>query len=273
MPGRTGIGLRAAHQHEFLEVRPDVGWLEVHSENYFAAGGRALALLERTREHYPLSLHGVGLSLGSTDPLDDNHLRRLGALVARFEPVQVSEHLSWSSVGGRFLNDLLPLPYTEEVLEHLCGRIGAVQDFLNRRILIENISAYSAFDHSVIPECEFLAELSRRTGCGILLDVNNLYVSAANLGIDPHAYLRAIPASAVGEIHLAGHERSGRYLIDSHSRPVSEAVWALYREALGFTGPVATLVEWDKDLPALAVLVAEARKADRFLRGKHALAA
>jgi len=273
VPARAGIGLRASHQHEILAAPPDVGWLEAHSENYFAAGGPALAVLERTRARYPLSLHGVGLSLGSTDPLDRGHLRRLKALVERFEPALVSEHLSWSSVGGHHLNDLLPLPYTAEALEHLCARVSEVQELLGRKILVENISSYYHFPHSTIPEWEFVVEVSARTGCGILLDVNNVHVSATNLGFDPHRYLRAIPAGAVGEIHLAGHEIRGALLVDTHSRPVCDAVWALYRETIALIGAVPTLVEWDNDLPTLAAVVEEARKADRVMEESHALAA
>ncbi len=273
IPARAGIGLRAPHQHEVLAAPPAVGWLEVHSENYFADGGPALANLECTRARYPISLHGVGLSLGSTDPLDREHLRKLKALAARIEPALVSEHLSWSSVGLRFLNDLLPLPYTEEALEHICTRVAQVQDFLGRRILVENISSYLQFPHSTIPEWEFVAEVSRRAGCGILLDVNNIYVSASNHHFDPLQYLRAIPAQAVGEIHLAGHESRGDTLIDTHSRPVCDAVWALYREALDRFGAVPALIEWDNDIPKLAVLVGEAHKADAIPGEACALAA
>jgi len=273
VPVRAGIGLRAPHQHEVLAAPPAVGWLEVHSENYFADGGPALANLERARARYPISLHGVGLSLGSTDPLDRKHLRKLKALTARIEPALVSEHLSWSSVDLRFLNDLLPLPYTEEALEHICTRIGEVQDFLGRRILVENISSYLQFPHSTIPEWEFVAEVSRRAGCGILLDVNNIYVSATNHRFDPLRYLRAIPAQAVGEIHLAGHESRGDTLIDTHSRPVCDAVWALYREALDRFGEVPALIEWDNDIPELAVLVGEAHKGDAIFEESRALAA
>jgi uncharacterized protein (UPF0276 family) len=273
VPARAGIGLRAPHQHEVLAAPPAVGWLEVHSENYFADGGPALAHLERARERYPISLHGVGLSLGSTDPLNTAHLRKLKALAARIEPALVSEHLSWSSVDRRFLNDLLPLPYTEEALEHICTRIAQVQDFLGRRMLVENISSYLQFSHSTIPEWDFVAEISRRAGCGILLDVNNIYVSASNHRFDPLQYLRAIPAQAVGEIHLAGHESKGGTLIDTHSRPVCDAVWVLYREALDRFGAVPALIEWDNDIPELRVLVGEAHKADAILGEARALAA
>jgi len=273
IPVRAGIGLRAPHHHEILAAAPAVGWLEAHSENYFADGGPAIAALERARERYPVSLHGVGLSLGSTDLLDVEHLRKLKALIARVEPGLVSEHLSWSSVNGRFLNDLLPLPYTEEALRHVCARVCEVQEHLNRQILVENISSYYLFAHSTIPEWEFVAAVAQRTGCGLLLDVNNIFVSATNHQFDPSRYLQAIPVRAVGEIHLAGHESNGELLVDTHSRPVCDAVWALYRHAIRRIGEVPTLIEWDNDLPELSVLVAEAHKADVIWREARALAA
>ena len=273
IPVRAGIGLRAPHHHEILAAAPAVGWLEAHSENYFADGGPAIAALERARERYPVSLHGVGLSLGSTDLLDVEHLRKLKALIARVEPGLVSEHLSWSSVNGRFLNDLLPLPYTEEALRHVCARVCEVQEHLNRQILVENISSYYLFAHSTIPEWEFVAAVAQRTGCGLLLDVNNIFVSATNHQFDPSQYLQAIPVQAVGEIHLAGHESNGELLVDTHSRPVCDAVWALYRHAIRRIGEVPTLIEWDNDLPELSVLVAEAHKADVIWREARALAA
>ena len=273
IPVRAGIGLRAPHHHEILAAAPAVGWLEAHSENYFADGGPAIAALERARERYPVSLHGVGMSLGSTDLLDVEHLRKLKALIARVEPGLVSEHLSWSSVNGRFLNDLLPLPYTEEALRHVCARVCEVQEHLNRQILVENISSYYLFAHSTIPEWEFVAAVAQRTGCGLLLDVNNIFVSATNHQFDPSQYLQAIPVQAVGEIHLAGHESNGELLVDTHSRPVCDAVWALYRHAIRRIGEVPTLIEWDNDLPELSVLVAEAHKADVIWREARALAA
>lgn len=277
IPARAGIGLRAEHYDAVLEDRPPVGWLEVHSENYFGAGGKPLDYLERIRAHYPLSLHGVGLSIGSTDPLDRQHLAKLKDLMRRFEPTLVSEHLSWSSVGGRYLNDLLPLPYTEEALYHMIARVAQVQDALSRPILIENPSSYLQYVESAIPEWEFLAVLAERTGCGVLLDVNNIYVSARNHGFDASAYLRAIPRHLVREIHLAGFTVNrfdgGEILVDTHDRPVWPAVWALYRQAVQRFGPVPTLIEWDTDLPELAVLVDEARRADAILEERHARAA
>jgi len=249
----------------------------VHSENYLARACPQRRQLVRTREHYALSLHGVGLSLGSTDPLDASHLKALGGLVREVQPVFVSEHLAWSSVGGRFANDLLPLPYTEEALEHLVRRVGEVQERLRRRILIENVSSYLRFTCSELSEWEFLAALVARSGCGLLLDVNNLYVNAMNHGDDPDAYLEGLPARAVEEIHLAGHatvrvgERAMR--IDHHGTRVSECVWALYEAALGRLGPVPTLVEWDTDIPPLDVLLSEARAADARADAVHAAAA
>jgi uncharacterized protein (UPF0276 family) len=277
VPARAGIGLRAEHYAAVLEDRPPVGWLEVHSENYFGAGGKPLDYLERIRAHYPLSLHGVGLSIGSTDPLDRRHLAKLKDLMRRFEPALVSEHLSWSSVGGRYLNDLLPLPYTEEALYHMIARVAQVQDALGRPILIENPSSYLQYVESAIPEWEFLVELAERTGCGVLLDVNNIYVSARNHGFDASAYLRAIPRHLVREIHLAGFTVNrfdgGEILVDTHDRPVWPAVWALYRQAVQRFGQIPTLIEWDTDLPELAVLVDEARRADAILEERHARAA
>ncbi len=269
IPVQAGIGLRAPHYRELLEWRPPIGWLEVHSENYFGRGGAPLYFLEQLRAHYPLSLHGVGLSLGSTDPLNMEHLNSLKTLISRFEPGLVSEHLSWSSVGGRYMNDLLPLPYTVEALSHVSQRVARVQDYLGRQILIENVSSYLQYEESRIPEWEFLAEVAERTDCGILLDVNNVFVSATNHGFDARSYLRAIPAEVIGEIHLAGFSVNrfdqGELLIDTHSRPVAAEVWALYREAIALYGPIATLIEWDTDVPPLSVLLNEARKADQIL--------
>ena len=273
IPLRSGIGLRAPHCREIIESRPAVGWVEVHSENYFGDGGQPHHWLERIRADYPLSLHGVGLGLGSADPLDIEHVRKLARLIERYEPGFVSEHLCWSAAGGRHLNDLLPLPYTEEALDHVCGRIEALQQILGRRVLIENVSSYLEFRHSTIPEWEFLAQVARRSGCGILLDVNNVFVNAVNHGFDARAYLTAMPADAVQEIHLAGFDASGPCLIDTHGAPVAREVWSLYRETIARLGPRPTLIEWDTDIPPLAVLIAEAGKADHILEHCHAVAA
>ncbi len=266
----AGIGLRAPHYAEILERRPPLSLLEVHSENFFAAGGPSLAWLERFRALYPLSFHGVGLSLGSSEAIDAVHLAKLSALVRRFEPALVSEHVCWSSAAGRHSNDLLPLPYTEEALDRFAAHVEAVQERLGRRILVENVSSYMRFGHSTIPEWQFLGEIARRTGCGILLDVNNIWVNSRNHGFNPAEFLAAIDPRAVGEIHLAGFESQGALLIDTHSRPVTGDVWALYRAAIDRLGPRPTIIEWDADIPALDVLLAEAGRADSILGVKVA---
>ena len=268
----AGIGLRAPHVAEVLATRPPVAWFEVHSENYFADGGPALAALDRVREHYPLSLHGVGLSLGSTDPLDHVHLAKLRRLIARTEPALVSEHLCWSSVAGRHFNDLLP-PYTGEALDHVCARVDEVQAALGRELLVENVSSYAQFTDATIPEWEFVAEVARRTGCKLLLDVNNIHVNAVNHGFDADAYVAAIPAASVAEIHLAGFDASGPCLIDTHGAPVAPEVWALYARTIARIGTRPTLIEWDTDLPAFAVLRQEAATAQAVLDERHAVAA
>jgi uncharacterized protein (UPF0276 family) len=269
----TGIGLRAPHVRQVREERPAVPWLEVHSENYYADGGPALSALMHIRADYPLSLHGVGMSLGSTDPLDRTHLAKLARLVARTEPALVSEHLCWSGVGGRALNDLLPLPYTDEALAHVCARVAEVQDYLGREILVENVSSYLAFADATIPEWEFVAAVARRTGCKLLCDVNNIHVNAVNHGFDADAYLAALPRDAVAEIHLAGFEATATCLIDTHGAPVAPPVWDLYRRAITRFGPVPTLIEWDTDIPPLATLLAEAAKAQEILEMCDAVAA
>lgn len=273
IPARAGIGLRAPHYRDVLETLPDVGWFEVHSENYFGAGGQPLYFLERVRSHYPLSLHGVGLSLGSASGLDISHLEKLKGLVERFEPGLVSDHLSWSAVAGRHLNDLLPLPYSEEALATVCANVARTQDFLGRQFLVENVSSYLRFQASSIDEPEFIAEVARRTDCGILLDINNVYVSSVNLGFDPLAYIEAIPIAAVHEMHLAGFDRADALLIDTHGARVAEPVWELYRHAAARFPGVPTLIEWDTDLPPLAVLLDEARIAEHLAEENHALAA
>ena len=271
-----GIGLRAPHYRAFLEARPPVDWVEVHSENFFGDGGFDLHVLEHVRSRFPVSLHGVGLALGS--PLTSAaaearfaaHLERLAALVERVEPALVSEHLSWGAFGPRHFNDLLPLPYTRDALRWMCVQVTRVQERLRHRILVENVSSYVAFAADEMPELEFLAALARRTGCGVLLDVNNLYVNAMNLGFDAVAALAALPAECVGEIHLAGHLRVDDTLVDDHGSRVAPPVWSLYEHALGQIGAVPTLVEWDTDVPALPVLVAEADAARRRLDLAHA---
>ncbi|MDE1887870.1 MAG: DUF692 domain-containing protein [Gammaproteobacteria bacterium] len=277
VPAQAGIGLRPPHFRRVLAERPPVPWFEVHSENFFCAGGEMLRMLQDVRRDYPLSLHGVGLSLGSSDRLHQEHLAKLKTLVQHVQPGLVSEHLCWGAVGPRHLNDLLPLPYTEEALDLMVEHVSRAQEYLGRELLMENVSTYLSFTHSTIPEWEFVAGLSRRTGCGLLLDVNNIHVNSVNHGFDPHAYIRAIPAAAVREIHLAGFTAKpglgAPLLIDTHSRPVSDEVWALYREALTHVGPVPTLIEWDQDIPELEVLQAEAAKAEGLMRERRALAA
>lgn len=272
LPARAGIGLRAPHHADLVEHWPDTGWLEVHSENFYGCGGASLRLLDTVRERYPLSLHGVGMSLGS-DERADRHLAKLAALVERVAPAAVSEHLCWSSVDGRHLNDLLPLPYTDEALAVVCASVDRVQNRLGRSILVENVSSYVEFANSTIPEWEFIAEVARATGCGILLDVNNIHVSAFNHGFDARRYLDAIPPAVVGEIHLAGYERCDDFLVDTHGRAVQPAVWQLYEAALERFGARPTLIEWDSNIPPLAVLLAEAASADARLGEHHALAA
>jgi uncharacterized protein (UPF0276 family) len=277
IPDSAGIGLRTAHQWQLLTELPSLAFLEVHSENYFSGGGAHLEALTKLRETYPLSVHGVGLSLGSTDPLDGNHLTKLKTLIDRFEPALISEHLSWSSVGGRFVNDLLPLPYTSEALRLMVDRVDEVQTSLGRRMLIENISAYVNFARSDMSEAEFLNQLSQSTGCGILLDVNNLYVNQLNHGTDARATITAIDPRHVGEIHLAGHSRQQmadrEVVIDTHSAPVTEEVWRLLDFALVKMGARPTLIEWDADLPLLTILLEEASIADSHLKRHHAVAA
>jgi uncharacterized protein (UPF0276 family) len=261
----AGIGLRASHYREVAERLPAIGLLEVHSENFFGDGGPALAWLERLRRDYPLSLHGVGLSLGSVDPLDRRHLARLRALIERFEPAIVSEHLAWSSWGGRHANDLLPLPFTREAADHLVARIGETEEALGRAILVENVSSYMTFAESTLAEADFVTEVARRAGCGILLDVNNVHVNATNHGFEAGAYIDAIVPELVGEMHLAGFERDGALLIDTHAARIAPAVWELYQRAADRIGARPTVVEWDADIPALDVLLDEASKARAIL--------
>ncbi len=268
-PAAVGVGLRSAHVPEVIVTRPDIPWLEVHAENYMG-GGPAVRALERIRHDYPVSLHAVGVSLGSADGLATSHLRRLGALVGRLQPDLVSEHLSWSRAGSAYLNDLLPLPYTEESIAVICRHVDQVQDTLGRRILIENPASYLRFRHSTMSEAEFLGETVRRTGCGLLCDVNNVYVTSRNLGFDPIAFLDDLPPAAIEEFHLAGHSvniADGReILIDDHGASVAPDVWHLFAVALARFGPRPTLIEWDTEIPALSVLREEARRAEHLIQ-------
>jgi uncharacterized protein (UPF0276 family) len=266
---RTGIGLRGPHVATVLADRPTVSFFEIHAENYMDRGPAQDALLA-VRRDYPVSLHAVGLSLGSAEGIDPGHLARLRHLVDAVEPALVSDHLSWSVSGGAYLNDLLPLPYTEEALAVTARAIGEAQDVLKRRLLIENPSSYLRFRASTMHEADFLAELVRRTGCALLCDVNNIVVTAHNLALDPSTWIDRLPADAVAEIHLAGHHRGDAdgqpVLIDDHGDRVAPAVWYLYARAIGRFGRVPTLIEWDSNLPAFGVLTDEARKADRIAR-------
>lgn len=273
LPSVAGIGLRPPHIAQVRRDRPAIGWLEVHSENYFVDGGPALTALEAIRADYPLSLHGVGMSLGSADALDNGHLRRLKQLADRIEPAAISEHLCWGRVDGRHLNDLLPLPFSEEALAICCDRIDAIQRALRRPLLVENVSTYLRFGADSMTEWDFVAAVAERTGCKLLFDVNNVYVNAVNHGFDPLRFLGAIPGDAVAEIHLAGFDASGPCLIDTHGAPVAPPVWALYRATIERFGPKPTLLEWDTDLPALGVLLDEAKTAQAILERADALAA
>lgn len=259
-----GVGLRSEHYQDVLDRRPAVDWFEAISENYMDTEGRPLAILQQVRRDYPVALHGVGLSIGSSDPLDERYLDRLAGLIERIEPALVTDHLCWTGVDGRCLFDLLPVPYTEEVLEYVAARVRAVQERLGRRILLENASTYIDYRCSQMPEHEFLMALCERADCGLLLDVNNVYVSATNHGFDAQEYIDSIAPERVGQIHLAGFTDMGAYLFDTHSAPVSEDVWRLYRRAIERFGGVPTLIEWDADIPPLGRLEEECDKARRM---------
>jgi len=256
-----GIGLRPKHYGLFLESRPQVDWVEAISENFMRVGGRPLAVLEKVRRDFAVALHGVSLSIGSSDPLNREYLLQLAELAKRIEPAVVSDHLCWGSHGGRYVHDLLPLPFTAEALEHVVRRVQSVQETLGRQILLENVSSYLTYQESTFTEWDFLAEVARRADCGILLDINNIYVSAKNHGFDPIDYLTAMPVDRVGQYHLAGHSDHGDYLLDTHDHSVSGEVWALYRQAVERFGLVSTLIEWDENVPELDVLIAESRRA------------
>ncbi|OCX74589.1 hypothetical protein A6M27_02200 [Acidithiobacillus thiooxidans] len=275
IPLAAGIGLRACHYRNFQNGKPPTAWVEAHSENLFAAGGLAHRVMHQVRNHYPVSLHGVGLSLGSADPLNKEHLQQLQQVISRYEPGLVSEHLCWVSSEGRYLHDLLPIPYTEGMLQHVSDRIDQVQNVLQRQILIENVSAYLHFADDQMAEWAFLNALVGRTGCGLLLDINNLYVNSRNLGINSDEYLANLKADAVQEIHLAGFSietaLGQKVFIDTHSQAVWPEVWTLYRRALQIIGrPIPTLIEWDTNIPPLAILLEEAQKAQHILEGIHA---
>lgn len=268
-----GLGLRAPHYAHILECKPQISWFEAISENYMGisggVGARPLAILEKIRADYPIVLHGVSMSIGSIDRLDFEYLGRLKNLIQAIEPNWVSDHICWTGVQGENLHDLLPLPYTAEVLQHLSEKIVKAQDFLGRQLVFENVSAYLSFAHSEMTEWEFISELSHRTGCGLLLDVNNVYVSSINQGFNPLEFLNGIPRDKVKQMHLAGHTQTARSLIDTHDAPVCEDVWDLYREALHIFGYVPTLIEWDDKIPEFSVLEAEADRARSFWEVPH----
>jgi uncharacterized protein len=272
LPPRAGVGFKPMHFWDILAARQPVGFFEVHAENYMGAGGPPHAQLRALRERYPLSVHGVGLSIGSMQPLDRDHLARVKALCDRHQPESFSEHLAWSSHGGVYFNGLLPLPYTQETLARVARHIDEVQTTLRRTMLLENPSTYFGIADSTIPEVEFLAEIANRTGCGLLLDVNNVFVSANNQGTSALCYLDAFPFDRVREIHLGGHHEEtdaagAPLLIDAHGSPVADAVWALYADIVGRAGPLPTLIEWDNDVPDWPTLRAEAVAAERILAG------
>lgn len=269
VPAAAGVGLKGPHYREILDTRPAVGWFEVHPENYMGAGGAPHAYLSAVRDCYPLSFHGVGLSLGGVGPLDADHLARWVSLVDRYEPALVSEHLAWSAFDGAFLNDLLPLPLTDEALDLMVDHVDQMQTALGRQVLIENPSTYLLTEQDTMSEPDFLRALAKRSGCGLLLDVNNVYVSCSNHGMDPGAYVAAFPLTFVKEIHLAGHATethgTAELRIDDHGSPVCDDVWALFDRVLVETGPVPSLIEWDTDVPEWAVLKKEADRAQHYL--------
>ena len=268
IPARAGVGLKAQHYQEILEDKPDIGWFEFHPENYMGDGGPPHKYLTAVRENYPLSLHGVSLSLGSSEPLNRQHLERLRKLIRRYEPGLVSEHIAWCSLDGTYFDDLIALPYTEETLNIICDHVSETQDYLGRQILIENPATYLQFQQSEIPEPEFLLAVIKRTGCGILLDINNLYVAAQNHGFDAAAYLEQIPPEFIGEIHLAGHTletlNGAELRIDDHGSAVIEEVWSLYKDTMHRAPDVPVLIEWDTRIPEWSVLYGQAQMADRL---------
>lgn len=252
-----GLGLRTAHYEEILAARPRVDWFEALSENYMVPGGKPLHYLDRIRAEYPVVMHGVSLSIGSSDPLDRDYLKALKALAQRIEPAWISDHLCWTGVAGKNVHDLLPMPYTQEAIAHVAGRVIQIQAFLGRKILLENVSSYVGYRNSEMQEWEFLAEIAERADCLILLDVNNIYVSGFNHGFDPRRFIDAMPATRVQQIHLAGHSHCGTHIIDTHDAPVIDEVWALYEYAIRRLGPVSTMIERDDHIPPLAELAAE----------------
>ena len=271
LPNRAGIGYKAQHFAQIMDNPSPVEWLEIHAENYMGAGGRPIAQLRHLAQRFPISVHGVGLSIGGEGALDRDHLARLKTLCDTINPASFSEHLAWSTHEGAFLNDLLPLPYTAATLARVCNHIDQVQSVLGRKMLLENPSTYLAFAETTMEEVDFLSQIAAKTGCGLLLDVNNVYVSAINQQTNPMDYLRAFPMQAVGEIHLGGHDEDiadygAPLLIDSHGRDVAPPVWDLYQTTIALAGPKPTLIEWDNDVPDWPVLAAEAARATQILQ-------
>ncbi len=261
-----GLGLRVDHYQTVLDTRPAVDWFEVITENYLVPGGKPLHFLRKIREHYPMVMHGVSLSIGSTDPLNMGYLRQVKQLASELQPSWLSDHLCWTQMGGTNTHDLMPLPYTEEALAHVVERVQRVQDYLGRRLLLENVSSYVTYTDSILTEWEFLSEIARRADCLMLLDINNIYVSAYNHGFDPLDYLNAIPVERVQQFHLAGHSNLGDYIVDTHDHPVIDSVWQLYRRALARFGDVSTMIERDDHIPPFDELYAELQTARRIAR-------
>ncbi len=259
-----GVGLRSEHYEHVTRHWPKMDWFEVISENFMDSGGRPIHILEQVRHHYPVAVHGVSLSIGSIDPLNKEYLRKLKALVERIDPFVVSDHLCWTGVDGENLHDLLPLPFTGEALDHVCRRVEEVQDYLGRKILLENVSSYITYRHSVMPEWEFLTQVAKKSGCGILLDLNNVFVNAYNHRFESSDFLKGIPAELIGQIHLAGYSDMGSYYFDTHGAPVVQRVWDLYEDAMTRYGQISTLVEWDQHLPSFEKLSQEAERAKKI---------
>jgi uncharacterized protein (UPF0276 family) len=274
-PATAGVSLKHTYYHEVVQSNPPIDFFEVHSENYMTEGGCSLAWLETIRELYPISLHGVSLSLGSAQDLDKRYLQSLKILIERIDPCFVSDHLSWSMIEGVYMNDLLPLPYTKESLQQISDHISEAQDFLGRTLFIENPSSYMYFPKNEFTEPEFLADMVKRTGCKLLLDVNNIYVSAHNNNFDAASYIDSLPQGIIGEMHLAGHNRKGRYYIDDHGCSVHDEVWELYKRAISRFGSVPTMIEWDSHIPPLSILLNEAQKAKGIMQeyGQYAATA
>ncbi|WP_250656242.1 DUF692 domain-containing protein [Alkalimarinus coralli] len=268
----AGVGLRSIHYQTILETLPDIPWFEALTDNYMGNGGLPLQYLEQIREHYPITFHGVGLSLGSLDPLDQGYIKKLKHLINRFKPQWVSDHLCWSSYDGIHGNDLFPMPYSEEALKHMANRIMQVQDALGQRIMVENVSSYVTYQSDEMTEWAFLAEVAKQADCDLLCDVNNIYVSAQNHQFDPLEYLEALPHERIREIHLAGYEDEGTHLLDTHGSAIHDPVWSLYKQVIEMIGPTATLVEWDTNIPSFDVLYSEAKKAAHILEQYHVAA-